>query len=68
MKTAVKTIILILLSLLMLAACGTQEAEVFDLDLSIQSDKTDLEGVTIKYLRETGGQGIRYWGMKSVLF
>ena len=67
MKTAVKTIILILLSLLMLAACGTQESEVFDLDLSIQSDKTDLEGVTIKYLRETGGQGIHYAGSEQVL-
>lgn len=67
MKTAVKTAILILLSLLMFAACAKQETEIFDLELAFQSDKTDLEGVTIKYLRETGGQGIHYTGADQVL-
>ena len=51
----------------MLAACGAREPEIFDLDFSSKSEKTDLEGVTIKYLRETGGQGTYYFDGEQVL-
>lgn len=55
MKTAVKTFILVFLSVVMLTACTAQEQEIFDLDLSMQNGKTDLEGVTVKYYRLAGG-------------
>jgi ABC-type glycerol-3-phosphate transport system substrate-binding protein len=67
MKTAVKTFIFVFLSIVMLAACGSEESEVFDVDYSFKAETTDLEGVTIRYLRETGGQGIHYTGSEQVL-
>jgi hypothetical protein len=56
MKTAIKTLILVFLSIVILVACETGEHEVFDLDMTLQNEKTDLEGVTIKYMRRTGDQ------------
>ena len=55
MKTAVKSFILIFLSLVVFAACGAHEEELFDEDFALKGDKTDLEGATIKYVRESGG-------------
>lgn len=55
MKAFVRAFIAAFLSLVFLAACGTQEVEIFDVDLTLQNDKTDLEGATIKYVRESGG-------------
>ncbi len=67
MKTAIKTFILVLLIITVLAACGAQEQEIFDVDFTFNGGKTDLEGATIRYLRETGGQGIHYTGSDQVL-
>ena len=67
MKKAIKTFILVLLIVSVLTACGAQEPEVFDVDFTFNGGKTDLEGATIRYLRETGGQGIHYTGSDQVL-
>jgi ABC-type glycerol-3-phosphate transport system substrate-binding protein len=66
MKRVARTVILLILSLIILSACGSGEPEVFDLDFSVKSEKADLEGVTIKYLRRTGGQA-QYNGGEQVL-
>ena len=55
MKNAVRIVITAILVLVMLAACGGQEPEIFDEEFSFSSEKTDLEGVTVKYMREAGG-------------
>ena len=55
MRTTVKALILIFLSMVILAACAGSETEIFDVDYSFKSETTDLEGATIKYVREAGG-------------
>ncbi len=36
-------------------ACTAQEPESFDVDFTVNNDGTDLEGVTVKYMRHSGG-------------
>ncbi len=55
MKTTAKTLFLLLMTLILLAACTSSEPEIFDVDYSFSIEKTDLEGATIKYVRESGG-------------
>ncbi len=57
MKTAFKALIIALLAFSILTACASTEPEVFDVEFSVKNDRTDLEGVTVKYYRPTSGQG-----------
>ncbi|MBQ6052535.1 MAG: hypothetical protein IJL30_04515 [Clostridia bacterium] len=56
MKKAVKMCLVIMMSIIVFVACAPQEKEIFDVDFTFESDKTDLEGVTVKYMRRTGDQ------------
>ena len=56
MKNEVKICVALILSLVFLVACAPHEEEIFDVDFSFQSDKKDLEGATVKYLRKEGDQ------------
>ena len=56
MKNALKICMALLFSLAFLVACAPHEEEIFDVDFSFQSDKKDLEGATVKYLRKEGDQ------------
>ena len=58
MRTALKTIILLILTVAFVTACAPQETEIFDEELVARTDKIDLEGVTIKYYRDKMGQHI----------
>ncbi len=67
MKNSFKTVVLILAVLILFAACSPQESESFDVDFTVNNTGTDLEGITIKYMRETSGQVQTYTGVEEVL-
>jgi ABC-type glycerol-3-phosphate transport system substrate-binding protein len=50
MRNTVKSIAIALLASVLLVACGSKEPERFDVDLTFESDKLDLEGAKIKYV------------------
>ena len=68
MKTIVKAFLLIFLSVIMFASCTNKDIEIFDENFSYQADKTDLEGVTIKYYRASGGLAFNITGEEILGF
>ncbi len=56
MRKIAKILLIAMIFSFFATACGSVEEEVFDLEFVKDSEKTDLEGTTIKYMRTTSGQ------------